>query len=202
MKTLRVKILVAVLASLPLVTVYAATTGNDTPVTTVANISEITVSAGGQLSITGGTIGNAGGTFVSEIFTLNFSDNSQFGYAVALMSEHGGLLSDQAANLGAATDGEFMDLVWQCANMSAGASGVIPASGVITQNSTHNLAAGVAQNIIVVANPLVATSFGITTCSATVANAISVAETMVDPQYTSNFDSQYTFTITTDLDGV
>jgi len=198
MRTLKTKILVTALASLPLVAVYAdATASGVTPTGAIAHVSEISVTDTTPFAFTPGTISNPDGTIDSQVYTLSFSDNSMFGYVISMNSSNAGLESDTIASSGSPQDGEFIDLKWNCAPLSAG-SGTAPATSDTTLAADVNPTSTSAYyTLITVSNPDVATSGASSACTASLVNSLGLAEAVVNPDGSTNFQSTFTFKITT-----
>ena len=198
MKTLKTKILVTALASLPLVAVYAdATASGVTPTGAIAHVSELSVADTTAFAFTPGTISNPDGTIVNQVYTLSFSDNSMFGYVISMKSSNAGLEADTIATPGSPQDGEFIDLKWNCAALST-SSGTIPDTSDTTLAADVNPTSTSEYNtLITVSNPDKATSGASSACTASLVNSLGLAEAVVEPDGSTNFQSTFTFKITT-----
>lgn len=170
----------------------AATEGNDTPSDSLDPINEITVSGDNGLSITGGTIAAASGSYTTETFTLALANNSQYGYKVSMKSSNGGLLSD-ATGASAAVDGDFLNIQWTCTDPTGPGGESI----VTTNNANTDLAADTYSVMFEVDSPNVSTANGSSTCTSALVSGENVGDLMTDPNSgaADNYSTVITFKI-------
>ena len=195
MKTMKKTICIMSLA-LPFSMAYAATEGSDSPSDSLDPINEITVSAGNDLAITGGTISAAAGSYTTETITLALANNSQFGYTVQMKSSNGGLLSD-ASGASASTDGDFLNLEWTCTSPAGPQNETI----ITTNNANVDLSADTYATMLDITSPSVATANGASICTSAPASGESVADLLTNPNSgaADNYTTTLTFKITTKM---
>jgi len=175
--------------TLPFSMAYAATEGSDSPSDSLDPINEITVSAGNDLAITGGTISSEAGSFTTETITLALANNSQFGYTVQMKSSNGGLLSD-ATGASASADGDFLNIKWTCTSPVGPGSETI----VTTNNANVDLAADTYATMLEITSPSVATANGTSICTSALVTGETVADLLTNPN--SGEADNYTTTLT------
>lgn len=175
--------------ALPFSMAYAATEGSDSPSDSLDPINEITVSAGNDLAITGGTISVEAGSFNTETITLAIANNSQFGYTVQMKSSNGGLLSDATGAL-TSKDGTFLNLQWTCTSPVGPGNETI----VTTNNANVDLSEDAYATMLDITTPDVATANGASICTSAPVSGEGVADLLTNPN--SGQAVNYTTTLT------